>query len=458
MNAGRSEHQERPRGFDVAQRLRRRFSAVAPGWWLVLSALGITTILWVLGRSAAPAPAQFRYWLEPSLLISAWSITLLALLLLANTRSRKIEPFFGGLDRAVRLHRQLGPITVGLVLVHVVLYIPPQLGFGGSLADLIIPFHSPRGAEGFNALILWLVVGWTVLAYTKGFRYERWLSLHGVFGPIFILTSAHALMLGPTINAYEPLRFWMWLLVLLGTGAWLYRVVLYRWFAPRFRYSVQRVDQTSENTVDLVMRPKSRRMLYEPGTFIFINRPDRDRRELHPFSISSSPAERDLRVSVQMVGDFTRDLLSLQPGDPIEVFGPFGGFTPHRYAGYRRLICVGSGIGITPFLSILRFEAINNDFRRIWLYYIAKDATRAPYDAEIRDAVPKADSFIDYELWQTAERGRPTAKTLLEATQPLDGVAVMLCGRPEFVREMARQFQEAGIPAERIIAEDFHFH
>lgn len=458
MAVGNPDRPETPEKQDLAHRLRRRLLAVPPGWWLVLAALTITTVLWVLGRNATFAPGADRVWMDPSLLISAWSITLLALLLVANMRSRKVEPLFGGLDRAVRLHRQLGPITVALVLIHVLLYIPPQLGGGGSLADVVIPFHSANAAEGFNALILWLVVVWTGLAYVTGLRYERWLSLHGLFGPIFILTSAHALALGPTINAYEPLRFWMWLLVLAGTGAWLYRVVLYRWIAPRFRYSVRRVDRTAEDTVDLVMRPTSRRMLYEPGTFVFINRPDRNRRELHPFSISSSPAERDLRVSVQMVGDFTRGLLDLNPGDPIEVFGPFGGFTPHRYGDYRRLICIGSGIGITPFLGMLRFETVNNDFRRIWLYYVVRDETRAPYDAEIRDAVPKADSYIDYELWQTAERGRPTAAALLEATGSLDGVAIMLCGRPEFIRGMARQFREAGIPPERIIAEDLYFH
>lgn len=448
----------RPENSRFVRRLQRRLIAVAPGWWLVLSALTVTTVLWSMGRAAMPVDTPFFPWLGPSLLISAWSITLLTLLLLANTRSRMIEPFFGGLDRAVRLHRQLGPLAVGLVLIHVAFYVPPELGAKGSAADLLIPFHSARGNEGFNALILWLVVAWTALAYTKRLRYERWLSLHGLFGPIFILTSAHALAAGPTINAYEPLRFWMWLLVLVGTGAWLYRVVLYRWVAPRFQYSVLRVDQTSDNTVDLVMRPKSRRMIYEPGTFVFINRPDIDRRELHPFSISSSPAERDLRVSVRMVGDFTRDLPNLRPGDPIEVFGPFGGFTPHRYPDYRRLICVGSGIGITPFLGMLRFEATNDDFRRIWLYYIARDADHAPYDSEIREVVPIADSYIDYELWLTADRGRPSAEALLEATRPLDGVAVMLCGRPEFVRDMVRQFTEAGIPRERIIAEDFYFH
>ncbi|HBC08030.1 MAG TPA: hypothetical protein DC046_10685 [Rhodospirillaceae bacterium] len=458
MSINPLDQAEAPESPSFVRRLQRRLTAVSPGWWLVLSALIVTTVLWFMGRASMPADAPFFPWLGPSLLISAWSITLLTLLLLANIRSRKIEPFFGGLDRAVRLHRQLGPLAVGLILIHVALYVPPELGIEGSLADLLIPFHSSRGGEAFNALILWLVIAWTALAYTKRLRYERWLSLHGLFGPIFILTSVHALMAGPTINAFEPLRFWMWLLVLVGSGAWFYRVVLYRWVAPRFHYSVLRVDRTSENTVDLVMRPKSRRMIYEPGTFVFINRPDRDRRELHPFSISSSPAERDLRVSVRMVGDFTRELPDLNPGDPIEVFGPFGGFTPHRYPDYRRLICVGSGIGITPFLGMLRFEATNDDFRRIWLYYVVRDAEHAPYDAEIREVVPIADSYVDYELWQTADRGRPTAEALLEPTRPLEGVAVMLCGRPEFVRDMVRQFTEAGIPRERIIAEDFHFH
>ena len=63
-------------------------------------------------------------------------------------------------------------------------------------------------------------------------------------------------------------------------------------------------------------------------------------------------------------------------------------------------------------------------------------------------------------LWGTAAvvLGLVMAEALLEATRPLEGVAVMLCGRPEFVRDMVHQFTEAGIPRERIIAEDFHFH
>ena len=90
------------------QTIRHRLVAMAPGWWLTLAALIITTLLWGLGRAAIsdadPLPAgPLPDWRPPSLLLSAWSITLMAVLLLSTARARSIEPLFGGLDRAVRL-------------------------------------------------------------------------------------------------------------------------------------------------------------------------------------------------------------------------------------------------------------------------------------------------------------------------------------------------------------------
>ncbi|WP_374445303.1 ferric reductase-like transmembrane domain-containing protein [Stella sp.] len=389
------------------------------------------------------------------MLSAIWAITLLAVVLLATARSRMIEPMFGGLDRAVRLHRRLGPTAIGLVVLHVLLYLPPMLGAGVPLGDILVPFWSPE-ARTFDAIVLWTLLAWTGLAYVRGLPYEGWLSLHGLMGPIFLGAGVHSVLEGSTVLAFEPLRFWMWFLVLVGVGAWAYRVLLYRWFAPRYRYRVEAVEPRSGDTIDLVLRPRDRRMIYEPGTFVFIRRPGRA--EYHPFSISSSPAERNLRLSVRMLGDFTRALATAPRGEVMEVFGPFGSFTPHRYAHYRRLVCVGAGIGITPFLGMLRFEMTNDDFRRIWLWYVVRDAENAPYDAEIRDLALRADSWIDYDLWITPERGRITAAQVMAAVRPLDDYAVMLCGRPEFVGDMVRQFLAEGLPRERLVWEDFHFN
>ena len=159
-----------------------------------------------------------------------------------------------------------------------------------------------------------------------------------------------------------------------------------------------------------------------------------------------------------MVGDFTRALANLRPGEPIEVIGPFGGFTPHRHARFRRLVCIGSGIGITPFLLMIRFEASNDDFRRIWLWYVARRIEDAPYDEELRKGVDTANSWVDYELWLTSERGRLTATHIFEALADFDGFAVMLCGSPEFIRGMSKQFLDQGLPPDRLFAEDLFFH
>ncbi|MDF2095104.1 ferredoxin reductase family protein [Aquibaculum arenosum] len=436
----------------------KRLRANPPGWRLTIGVLGVTTVLWVLGRMHTPSSHAFWPWFGPSMLLAILAVGLMAVVLLATVRSPMIEPLFGGLDRAIRLHRQLAPWAVGLIVVHVAMLVPMTIGEGGSLGDLLIPFWSPTAFTPDSLALIALLI-WTGFAYARWWSYEGWLALHNFIGPIFLIGTAIAIRNpGTTVVHYEPLRFWIWLLILVGLGAWAYRVA-YRWIAPRFNYRVEAVTLRNHDTVDCILRPQDRRMLHEPGTFVFINRPGPEgkRWELHPFSVSSSPTERDLRISARMVGDFTRALPAMAPGEPVEVFGPFGGFTPHRYARYRRLVCIGAGIGITPFMAMLRFEASNNDFRRIWLWYVARTEADAPYDDELQDAVETADSYVDYELWLTSEKGRLTAQQVMEAVAPLDDYAVMLCGTPQFVRAMTKQFVAAGLPRERVIAEDFYF-
>src|SRR5262249_15083259 len=193
--------------------------------------------------------------------------------------------------------------------------------------------------------------------------------------------------------------------------------------------------------------------------FVFLRIPvlEGQEKELHPFSISSSPVERDLRVSIRTIGDFTRRLPSLDPGTELHVYGPFGGFTSHRFAHFRRLVCIGAGIGITPFLGMLAFELSNHDFRRIWLYYVVRDDQDAVYDSEIRECYLDAESYIDYALWPTASRGRITAAQVASDVAPLVDYAVMLCGQPSFIADLAAQFGALGVPRNRIITEEFEF-
>lgn len=436
----------------------KRGLAFARGTTLVAIALTITTLLWLWGRLALPLPAAFFPWLALSQIVMLWSFTCAAIALLAVVRAQALEPLFGGLDRAVRLHRRLGLAAFVLLVVHVIALALHAVQTGQSVSVMLVPFWSDE-ARTIDIIVFYILIGLGILAYDKRLRHERWLAFHRFIGLLFLLGTAHAAIEPGTLHSFEPLRTWMIILLLVGSAAWIYRIFLFSSFGPRYRYEVKEAKSTSEDTVDLWLKPHDRRMMYEPGTFVFLRVPSfaEQAKELHPFSLSSTPVARDLRISARQVGDFTKRLSSLEPGKQVDVFGPFGSFTPQRFHPYRRMVWIGAGIGITPFLGMLSFELSNDDFRRIWFYYIARSKEEAVYDAEIRDRFLKADSFIDYHLWLTGEQGRLTARQIAEEVAPLDDYAVMICGRARFANDMRQQFRKLGLPREKIIMEELQF-
>ena len=435
-----------------------RLDVYVLGWILTFGSLLITTGLWIAARFPRVASSDLWPWRAFSQLTILWSITLMAIAMLAVVRANALEPVFGGLDRAVRFHRVLGPSAILLLIAHVVFLALAEFQKSGSLGNVFIPFWS-QSTRSIDILAFYALLLLGGLAYDRRMRYERWLFVHRLTGLVFLGGALHGAMEPGTIADFEPLRTWIVILMLAGGASWLYRVVLFNRLGPRYPYRLETVVSRGSNIIDLVMRPVERRMMYEPGTFAFLRIPTMEgqQKELHPFSISSSPVDRDLRFSIRTVGDFTRRLPSLKSGTHLEVYGPFGGFTAHRFAPFRRLVCIGAGIGITPFLGMLAFELSNHDFRRIWLYYVVRNDQDAVYDSEIRESYLEAESYIDYALWQTAQSGRITAAQIASDIAPLDDYAVMLCGQLRFVSDLARQFRALGIPRDRIISEEFEF-
>jgi predicted ferric reductase len=140
----------------------------------------------------------------------------------------------------------------------------------------------------------------------------------------------------------------------------------------------------------------------------------------------------------------------------VHVYGPFGRFTQHRLQRYERMIWVGSGIGITPFLGMLSFERGTLDLRRIWLYYVVRKREDAVYDREIRAIDSHAGFAVEYTLWITSENDHLTARRIA-ADVKCDNYAVMLCGSMPFVADFRSQFHTLGVPLRRIVAEELQF-
>ena len=145
-----------PKGATLRNALSSRLPSLEvwrPGWILTAGSLVITTVLWTAARFPGGIPPGFWPWRGLSQLTVLWSVTLMAIAMLAVVRAHALEPVFGGLDRAVRFHRILGPSAILLLIAHVIFLALVEFERGASIANLFIPFWS-ESARSIDILAL----------------------------------------------------------------------------------------------------------------------------------------------------------------------------------------------------------------------------------------------------------------------------------------------------------------
>ena len=87
------------------------------------------------------------------------------------------------------------------------------------------------------------------------------------------------------------------------------------------------------------------------------------------FSIASAPYESDLTIVTRMRdSSFKRVLSKAEAGLSVEIEGPIGSFFLHEKSSRPAIILVG-GIGITPFMSILKDATEKKLPHKIYLFY-----------------------------------------------------------------------------------------
>ncbi len=447
---------------------------------ILYAILGLSSLLWLGARANTLGDVSLWPFRAPSQLAMLWASSLAVLAMVVVVRANAIETLFGGLGQAVRWHRRLGLMSIVFLGVHVALLAADAAINGISVAFVLLPFSSP-GQRSLDIVLFYLLMVLGALAYDRRLRHEKWLKLHRMVGILYIAGIIHASIEPGSIRNFEPLRTWFVIMLLVGAGAWSYNVLLFRRVGPVHRYVVNAVRPHGRNIIDLILTPSDRRMMFSPGAFVLIRVPSFKgmEGELHPFSIASSPVERDVQLSIQQVGDFTRRLSYLSLGEDhpeywlhrrkgkhhavstlipqeVHLYGPFGGFSPLRFTGYRRLVWIAFGIGVTPFLSMLKFEQHNIDFRRVWFYYLVREPDDAIYAEQIEQLCEHSDSYIDLTVWTSAEHGRLTAAQIADDVG-FDDYAVMMCGTRRSIESLSSQFKELGLPSERIISEELQF-
>lgn len=168
------------------------------------------------------------------------------------------------------------------------------------------------------------------------------------------------------------------------------------------------------------------------------------------FTIASAPRDTDVRLAVRIAeapSSFKRALMELVPGDRIVATGVAGDFvlpeTPDT-----KLLWVAGGIGITPFISMIRQMLKEENRRDVVLVYTARADDEFAYTEELNEARA-------YGVQIIRRVGRLTPDVLVAAVPDISEREVYLSGPDMMVRSMREMVRGLHVPATHIHTDYF---
>jgi predicted ferric reductase len=127
--------------------------------------------------------------------------------------------------------------------------------------------------------------------------------------------------------------------------------------------------------------------------------------EPHPFTISSAPEDRTLRLTIKRTGEFTSAVSDLRPGSLVGCDGPFGGFCK-VIDTKENIVMIAGGVGITPFLSVLRHFRNIHAKNRVKLFWNNKTI----HDAYASDELKEMTKELNLRVIHILSREKETDK------------------------------------------------
>jgi len=175
-----------------------------------------------------------------------------------------------------------------------------------------------------------------------------------------------------------------------------------------------------------------------------------------PISISGASATGSPLVhTIRAVGNVTRALCAVAPGDTVGVRGPFGSCWPVEDARGRDVVVIAGGIGMAPLRPVLyHLEAQREDYGRVALLY----GTRTPDDILFRSELENWRARFDLDVDVTVDAApRSWGSNVGVVTQllpslpfdPSDAVA-FLCGPEIMMLFAARALVDRGLHRDSI--------
>ncbi len=298
------------------------------------------------------------------------ALCLMILMITLGVRFPAMEKPFG-LDRLIRFHKKFGPVVAFFVIAHVSLktfkYYQVVDGRTEDVWDFVVQFSPYTWNLADNSLVL---ARWAVLIFIiailagKGGQYflpfKLWKPLHV---PVYLVVPAaliHSMLIGSDMRVFPMTVGWGFLgLSWIALSAYRFAYVASRKAQCRWLLESVRQETHDTHTYTFVRHEGPGRFCnWHPGQFAIFRHETGlfGWTEPHPFTLSCAPGEGKICCTVKAVGPFTRNLRDVAPATAFLCEGPYGVFTP-KFKENAHLICIAGGVGVTPFLSIIRHVA-----------------------------------------------------------------------------------------------------
>lgn len=184
----------------------------------------------------------------------------------------------------------------------------------------------------------------------------------------------------------------------------------------------------------------------------------------HTFSVASAPAEDRLTIATRMRdSEFKHALGQLAIGAAARLEGPFGSLTLHGDRSRAALLIAG-GIGITPYMSMLRQAAQDAAPRRVVLLYSNHRPEDSAWLGELRELEQRLPAFSLVPVMTAMNRsreswaglaGRIDDEMLQGILRDLSGPVCYTTGSPAMVASLRALLNEAGVVDDDIRSEEF---
>ena len=185
----------------------------------------------------------------------------------------------------------------------------------------------------------------------------------------------------------------------------------------------------------------------------------------HAFSIVSAPFEPELVVATRMRDSvFKNALKGLPIGSSAQLEGPFGSLTLHNDRA-RPAVFIAGGIGITPFMSILRQATKDQLQQRLVLLYSNRRPEDSAFLVELQQLERENKNFrlvatmtqmrVSKLPWQ-GETGLLGEALLKKIGAELVAPIYYLAGPPAMVGALRDNLNHAGVNDDDIRSEEFY--